>query len=237
MTPALRRLTHTIGVDLRLQRRNGLPVFTAVALILLVAVVRTLLPPDLAQAAMPGLLFMFVGATAFAFASAQVLFERGDRTLDALAVTPLRTREYLLSKLITLAGLATLEGTLFVLLTLGVTCAFPLLLAGIVIQGALATVTGLVVVARYRSVTNFLITSPLFVTPLFLPIVTLVSPWHHPLLYLWPTMPALVLFEGAITGIRAGQLLYALAFGATVVVAGLAWSRAAFDAHVLRTAA
>lgn len=234
---ARRRLVTTLRLDLRLQARNGLLIFTALSLLVLVVVVRTLLPEALLRQALPGLLFLFVGATAFTFAAAQVLFERGDRTLDALAVTPLRTSEYLLSKTLTLGALATLEGALLVALTIGVTREWPLLLAGIVAQSLFAVVTGLVVVARYRSVTNFLITAPIFMAPLFLPIVALVGPWRPGVLYLWPTMPALVLFEGAMHGLAPGFLVYALGFGVAVVAAGFAWSRAAFDAHVLRAAA
>ena len=53
------------------------------------------------------LLVFFLGAllgTTYMFVAAMVLFEKGESTLDAVIVSPLPTRDYILSKVVTLTG-------------------------------------------------------------------------------------------------------------------------------------
>ncbi len=228
------RLAATMKLDLRLQLRNHLYLFTAVTTLFVVAFLRLFIPREALGVFLPAILFFGLGGTTAMFVAAQILFEKGERTLEAMNVTPLRAREYLLSKLLTLTALATLEGLAIVILSYGFALNLIMLLLGMIILAAFYALVGFIAVVRYDSATRFLMIVGPLLTPLFIPALGLFGLWSSPILYLWPTQAPLLILEGAFYGLPYWQLLYAVAYSALALLGLYLWAQRAFYAHVVR---
>lgn len=224
----------TVRLDVWLQHRHGLYLFTTVSTLLVILAVRALIPRDALPTVIPILFFFYLGSTAFMFCAAQLLLERSEGTLDALAVTPLRSREYLLSKVVTLAGLAALESLTILVFTYGLDFHGLLLVLGVVGQAVLYTLISLVVVVRYDSVTYFLMTSPVLLTPLFVPALGVTGLWQTPIYYLWPTYPPLVLLQGAMHGTSLWEVVYATLYLTVAAILFYRWAYRAFTYHIVQ---
>ena len=107
------RLLATMGTDLRLQHRNGFYYAVAFVLILFAILVSQLPAFDWTRW-LPPLVFGNLVMVSFFFVGGLVLLEKGEGTLEAQVVTPLRVGEYLGSKIATLALLSLVENLIIV---------------------------------------------------------------------------------------------------------------------------
>ena len=229
----MKRLVNTIRLDLILQARNHLYVFAGVSTAVVAALIRWAIPESLQTGALPLLLFGALSGTAYGFVGGMILFERGERTLDALTVTPLRRGEYISSKLITLSGLGVLEGFLIVLLGYGLDFSWVLMGLGLFSGAVMYVIAGFIISLRYDSVTNFLLTGMWFIVPMSIPAARLVGLWESPIFYLWPSYPPILLIQGAFSGLAASDILYSLAMTACTISLGILWAGRAYDRFVI----
>lgn len=214
----MHRLAATVRLDLRLQMRNGF--YYAVAFVLVCwFIVLTLLPPIDWGYLLPAVVFGNLVMVNFYFVAGLVLLEKGEGTLEAQVVTPLADWEYLASKTLTLAALSLVEQAVIVWSAHGGGFAIGPLAAGIVLAATLYTLTGFVLVARYRSINEFLFPSVPFTFILSLPILHYFGVWDTWLLYLHPFTAPLTLLAAAFGPIPSWQWAYGLLYSA--VWAGL----------------
>ena len=228
----MHRLAATVRLDLRLQMRNGF--YYAVAFVLACwFVVLTRLPAIDWGYVLPAVVFGNLVMINFYFVAGLVLLEKGEGTLEAQVVTPLASWEYLASKALTLAALAVVEQAVIVWSAYGGGFAAGPLVAGIVLAGVLYTLTGFLLVARYRSINEFMFPSVLFTTVLSLPLLHYFGLWDSWLLYLHPFAAPLVLLGGAFRPITPWEwaygALYSAAWAGFLLLAGLR----AFDRFIV----
>lgn len=193
----MKRVAATIDLDLRLQWRSG---FYHAALVVTVAawLFLRLLPPIAQERLLPVLLINNLLVTTFYFSAGLLLLEKGEGTLTAQVITPLRPREHLLSRAVTLALLGTLESGLLVALVQG-PAALPRLLplvAGLFLGGALLALAGFICVVRYHGVSDFLLPSLLYALVLALPLLPYFGLGAGPWIYLHPLQAVLSLLQG-----------------------------------------
>ena len=192
------------------------------------------LPVANVSAALPVLLFFNLNITTFYFVAGLVLYEKGEGTLEALVVTPLRTSEYLASKIATLALLAILESLAIVLLVHGAGFDWPALLLGMFLLSAMYTLFGFLSVARYDSINEYLLPSTLYVAAIQLPVLDAVGLVPSPLWWLWPTRAPLVLLEAAFRPVGWGEIAYALVWSAAWLWILHRLARGAFQRFIVR---
>lgn len=234
------RLAATLRCDARLQLRNGFYYaggFVAVAAVLLL---RWLDPPGLARL-LPALVLSNLLINTFYFMGGLVLLEKGEGTLEAQVVTPLRLWEYLGSKVITLCGLSLAENLAIVAATHGAGFAVLPLAAGVAGAAALFSLAGFVVVSRYDSINEYLFPSFLVTSLLPLPLLDSFGAWPSRLFDLHPAQGPLRLMASAFApgpgalwsgpGEQAGDgpgrwLLALLAWGLWLAAAWIASGRA-----------
>ena len=229
----MKRILATMGIDFRLQFRNGF-YYAAAFVALIMIVLLNQLPEEAVLFLLPILLFENLVINAFYFMAGLVLLEKGEGILEAQIITPLRTREYLVSKVLTLAVLSLVESLVIVGFTYGLGFQWLPLLVGITLLALLFSLTGFLVVARYDSINEFLFPSFLITALLSIPLLTYFGFMDSPLIYLHPFQAQLVLLQAAFQPQETWQLVYGLAYSVLWIGLAFRWSRRDFSRFVIR---
>ena len=179
----MKRLVSTVLLDMKVQGRNKLYVIGIGVALVLGLSMGQLFETDTIRIMLPALFLGSLGGTTYMFVAGMVLFEKSERTNDALSVTPLRRRDYILSKTITLTAFATVESVIVLVTAFGVRgFNVAMLAAGILSMGALFTLIGLAQVVRYHSVTEFLVPGGIVInTIMLLPMFHILNIFPSPL--------------------------------------------------------
>lgn len=225
-----RRLS-LLALELRTERRAGIHA-TGVLLALLWTAALLLMPPPAARFATPLVLFIDTATVGVFLAGAAVLFERDERSLAALLVTPVRTGEYLAAKTTALAALSVgiavpvaVAGTRAHLLVLPT-------LAGVALTAALMLLLSLALVTPHRSLVGFLSLAPWPLIPLMgAPILHGLGLLDHPLAYVVPTTAGFDLMAAG-TGHADPPPAAAVAYLLACIAAAGLWAAHRFDRHV-----
>ncbi len=226
------RLFSLLHQDTRLQLRYGFYYAAAFVTLVWIVILRQL-PADLLPIAVPFVILVDLGIIGFFFIAGMVLFEKQERTLAALVVSPLRFWEYLTAKLTTLTVLALLVSLTVTIATHGLAVTMPMLVLGVVFTSLFTMLVGFVAVARYDSISSFIMPSQLYLLPFYLPLIPFVGWWEHPLFYLIPTQGSILLLEAAFTPIAVWQVAYAVGYQ-LLWIAGLGWlASRAFHRHIV----
>jgi fluoroquinolone transport system permease protein len=232
----VKRFASLMAADVRLQARYGLyGVSVAMVLVwgaLLGALTRTV---ELsATLLVPPLVTLNLLITTFYFYAALVLFEKSEGVLTALAVTPIRRWEYLLSKALTLAALATAETLLIVAFLFGLGSRWPMLVAGTLLLSLLYALAGFLTVIRFDSINAFLFPSVGAAILLILPLLAHFNLIPTLLMLVHPAQPAIAMIAAASSGDES-RYLPALGIGAIGWVAVLTFcSMRGFERFIVR---
>lgn len=228
----MNRLVVTIHHDARLQWRNGFYYATAFVTLFWVLVLlqvgtfdlRWLLPPLVVGNLLIGT-FSFIGGL--------VLLEKGEGSLTAQVVTPLRLSEYLGAKVITLTLLAFIETLVIVVLLAGWRFNVFLLTGSVFLAGAIYCLAGFIVVLRYTSINEYLLPSAVYMGGLWIPLLTYLARWDHWLLYLHPLRAPLLLVEAAFEPVPAWQVVYGFVYASLWIVGLYVWSKGSFQRWIV----
>lgn len=230
----MKRLLATLRCDVRLQLRNGF--YYAAAFVAAVNVlILHWLPRESLGWLLPALLLENMLINTFYFMAGLVLLEKGEGTISAQVVTPLRTWEYLAAKVLSLALLSVVEALAIAGLALRLGFAPIPLVAGIALAAALFCLYGFIVVARYDSINEYLLPSVLYTAVLGLPLLGYFGLWASPLLYLHPVQAPLVILQAAFRPLAAWQWAYGLVYSALWIGIAGGLSQRAFRRFVVRT--
>jgi len=151
------RLPNALRLFLLAQWRCRFPhVYLGMALLTVLAF-RLAIPEQYTQSLLPAFLLGEPGTLALTLVAAQAFLERGDRSVTALAVTPLRSGEYVFAMVLASALLATLAGLLIQGGVLGVDLRLVLLLPPLLLTATLAGFAGLGLSTRFSEFTGFLV--------------------------------------------------------------------------------
>jgi len=226
-----RRILYSLRWEVVLQFRNGFYYATAFILAFWV-VLYTQFPRLDLTAILPGLLIGNLLVTTFYFMAGLVMLEKGEGSLEARVVTPLRSGEYLLVKVLALSALVLIEN--LIIAALFSRLHFMLLPAvlGLLLAGALFSLTGFVAVVRYDTINEFLLPSMSYILFLMIPLADFFGVIHSPLFYLHPVQAALVLLEGSIRSLSPLEWIYGLGYSSAGVAVLYGLARRAFRRFV-----
>lgn len=228
------RLLTTVRNDVRLQWRHGFYAAYLLLTLLYILVLR-LLPEEGRRILAPLIVFSDPAVIGFFFVGGIVLLERGDRTLEALFVTPLRVAEYLLSKTISLGLLATVTAIAIATGVEGTGVYLPALVPGTLLTAALAVLAGIALVSRFETLNRFAFGGGLSLAVFSLPLLHWLGWVDWPLLAVLPTYASIVLIGGAFAAdppsaaLLAASSLWLLLWN----VAAWMWARRWFELHVV----
>ncbi len=228
----MNRLRAAMWLDLRLQWRNRLYHVTALVAILAVLIIRYFFDKDMIAEVLP-VYFLGTQGLAYFYAASMVVFEKSERTLQGIIVSPLRMHEYLVSKIVTVGFLVALECLAVAIGAYGIGFQPVWFVFGAMGMGAIFAVAGLAYVVRFQDLPSFLMPSVLIVGVLGLPFIHYFEVWPNPVFYLLPTYPPFLLMAAAFTPQPFAILGYGLV-GTTVAIGlGYMWSRRAFQHYII----
>jgi len=226
------RIVAEIGNDVRFQFRHGF-YYAYVLVSALYVVLLHFLPVKTQQLVGTVLLFSDPGALGAFFVGGIVLLERGQGILDQLFVTPLKMREYLISKVVSLTLLALITSSAIAFATFGLTFNPLKLVVGISLSSIFFTLLGLGIVVRVRTLNGYLLLSPLYMTIFFLPVLETAGVFSTPLFYLLPGKASLVLIEGAFRSLSGWEVLYAFSTMGVWIALAYRFAYRSFYRHVI----
>jgi fluoroquinolone transport system permease protein len=235
----MNRLLATLKCDVRLQFRNGFyyaATFVAVFMAVALRQLMRWLPEANLGWLLPGLVLSNMLINTFYFIGGLVLLEKGEGTLEAQVVTPLRSREYLASKVITLAGLAFVENLIIVGVGYGLRFTLGPFALGVALITALFGLYGFLVVARYDSINEYLFPSFWYTLVLLLPLLDYFGVWRGWLFYLHPVQAPLLILHAAFQPIEVWQWVYGLLYGGLWLGVMVVLSERAFQHFVIAKA-
>lgn len=209
----MKRIISTILWDIRLQWRNGFYYAAMFVVVLWVLLLRTQ-PQENVSFFVPVLLFGNIVMNAFYFIGGLLLLEKGERTLEAQVVTPLRTGEYLFSKVFTLTMLSVVESFVIIFMAVGFDFSILPVLIGVVLLAVMFALAGFMFVVRYDSINEYLFPSILFQSILSMPVLFYFlkmkeAAWF----FLQPFQPPLELIVAGFQPVETWRIVYSLLYG------------------------
>lgn len=228
----MNRILSALKLDFKLQYRYGFYYAAAFITAVWIAFLYALFRPYLSLA-LPFAIFIDLGVVGFFFIAGQIIFEKTERTIYALVLTPLSFKEYLISKLITFTAMAWLISHIVVIASYGWGFNSFLLSTGVILTSVLVLLVGVIAVAPYESISSFLVPSQLYFLVLYLPIVDYLGLLKSRFFYLIPTQGSLILLDAAFKGagsLELWQMLYAVVYllfwiAALIRLAGIRFER------------
>ena len=161
------------------------------------------------------LLFFDPAIIGIMFVGALVLFEKSENVLQALVITPMKTDDYLLSKITSLTILSIISASIFIVLLNifgGIEFDILFLALGIILTSILLILLGFILVSRVNSLNEYLLAMILvFLGFTFPPMLHLSGLYENVIFYLWPTQASFILFTGVFNA--ASLELWEIAYG------------------------
>lgn len=227
----MRTLATLLRWDLVLQIRYGFWASGVAVTVTWILLLRAL-APGYRQIWLPCVLYLDIAVIGMMFVAGILYFDRRQGVIDALVVTPLRTRDWLASKVLSLTLLATAVALALAATTAGLRIDWLRLVPSFVLVAAFFTLAGFLVASRFQSVGAFLAAFGALGLPLALPMLTYFDVWDHPVLWLNPAHPAMVLIRDAFRPGAGPESGLALVLVAIWIVLGFRAGVRAFHRRV-----
>lgn len=205
--------------DFTLQFRHG---FWLAALFVLLPwfVILLSISQEQARFILPALIFLDISICGPLFMAGVYFFEKREGSLQALVVTPVTAWQWLTSKLVTLTIMGITMSLVLVAVKRGLQAPWTYAFVAVVLVNLLFILTGFILAAPNDRFTDFFLYFALSFGIMEIPCLSFFG-ISHPLFWLLPTEPVLVLLRGAFDGISPAQF-------AGVAGVQLAWIAGAY---------
>lgn len=227
----VRTLANAVGWDLRLQLRHQI-VTVAVLVTVAYGIGLRLIPEDWRVDLTVVLVLSDPTMIGFLFVGALVLFERGAGTLNAVVVTPLTPALYVWAKAVSLTAISVLCALTMTVIGHGRDFRPAPLIVAVVLTSMLFVFVGIAAVVRVRTLNEYLVVVPVFLVPLYLPLLGFLGLGGSALYYPFPTQASLLLIERSLETRPAWEIFYSIGLLAISTAAAYFWAVRSFRAYV-----
>jgi fluoroquinolone transport system permease protein len=239
----LRTLPKLIIWDMRVQSREKIYLFTIFTTLAFAAVL-WLLPDQVPDTVLTGILFLDPAVVGTGFVAAIILLERSQNTLGALAVSPASSSDYVLAKIVTLTLLTIAGG-----MELACVAYWPLALdralrfaAAMAFTGALGVVGGVLMVATANSINHLIARLFPVSVVLYLPFLAhfklIDGVWAWLLFAPNPghAMLKSLLWAADPSNVSSAEAIYAFGYMGLLIAILFVWARKLFTENIGRAA-
>ncbi len=181
-----------------------------------------ILPEEWKSTIIPLVLFSDPSMVGFFFIGALVMLEKVQGVIQCIVVTPLRSMEYLLAKVLSLTILAIAATIMITLATYGYELNWFLLIIGITLTSGFFVFYGFIVAVRCTTLNQYFIKMIPYLMLIVLPCFSLIGFPYAWVFNVFPSVAGLKLVYGAFNGI---DFLSAAAFSIYLLAANLAIAR------------
>jgi fluoroquinolone transport system permease protein len=207
------RLWQAIKSDMLFQFKQGF-YFVYVIVAAMYLVLLAFLPPEIFRIATPLVVFSDPSVLGLFFIGGIILLEKGQGVLTVLVVSPLKTEEYILAKVISLGFLSVLAAVAITFFSGYGQVNWLLLVISTFLTSAVFTFSGIMINAGCNTVNQYLLKTIPWMLLLILPCFSLMGFPGSWLFAVIPSVAALRLMLGSFLGIAwveaAGLMLYLL---------------------------
>ena len=185
------------------------------------------------------LLFFDPAVIGIMFIGALVLFEKSENVLQALVITPMKTDDYIFSKITSLTILSIISATIFLtLLNVFGEINFNIVYAvlGIVLTSILLILLGFILVSGVKSINEYLLAMGIsFLVLTFPPMLHLSGLYENVIFYLWPTQASFILFTGVFNSqsLELWEIAYGIIYQLVWIVILFYLAKIAFYKHIV----
>lgn len=194
------RLLHAIGADIRFQVKQGF-YLVYVIITLLYLVILSFVPSDLLPVVLPLVVYSDPSVLGLFFIGGIILLEKVQGVLMVVVVSPLRTIEYILSKVISLTILSILAAFVISFFSNYEEINWLLLLLATILTSGLFTMSGIMINAGCETVNQYMVKTIPYMLLFILPCFSLIGFPYSWLFTVVPSVAALRLMMGAYLGI------------------------------------
>lgn len=238
----MNRLLTAAKTDIIVQFRNGLyHVGLGVGAITAI-IISQLIGIDAMSLAMAGIMILVVGASTVLYVAAMILFEQDEGTIYATLISPLTPGQYLAAKIISLSLLASLEaltmfyGAIAIMYFQGIEIILPnfiILSLSLLSICIIFVLMGVILVVRYKSITDFIMPMAGLMLILSLPIIYFIGLSDNWLWLAFPISAPTMLMLGAFDGLQNWQYIYGIGYGLTSIISLAIWAHKSFVKHIV----
>jgi len=152
----IRRAANCINADIKFQLKHG---FYTVYIVLSIVyiIINSFISQEALKYVLPILIYMDPAGLGLFFIGGMILMEKEQGILSLVYITPLRVNEYIISKIVTLGLISALAGTAVSLASYRLHCNYFLLFSGILLVSVFFTLLGFLMVARVKTVNEYLV--------------------------------------------------------------------------------
>jgi fluoroquinolone transport system permease protein len=201
--------------DLKLQKLYGIsPVYMLVTAIYII--ILWFLPADDIGSITIFLVITDPVFLGMLFISVLVYFEKSENVLEALVCTPLETRSYLTSKVLSLLIVSTMTSCLIILIPYGIkhemlgSINFGWFILGVVLSSIPATLFGFALGSRFKTFNEYMMGLLGVIVVLMVPALGYFGWVDSWIFYIFPSHAAFLLTGASIRSISTGDLLYSI---------------------------
>ncbi|TYQ17731.1 UNVERIFIED_CONTAM: fluoroquinolone transport system permease protein [Acetivibrio alkalicellulosi] len=192
------RLWNLIAGDVKFQVKYGFYFIYAI-LVAVYIFILSLIPSEWKERVADVMIFTDPAAIGMFIIGAVVLFDKSQRVLNSLAVSPVKVNEYLISKLVSIGVLSS-----FVALVIAFVSPkenYFTLFIGTFLASVLFTLIGMIVATKIRSMNQFIMVIVPFEIIIFLPPILHIAGYHNFFLLLHPGVAVMSLIQGNLSNV------------------------------------
>lgn len=196
------RIVNSVINDIRFQFKYGFYLVYAIITMVYIGVIFAL-PASWRGTASAVIVFSDPAALGFFFMGAIVLFEKSERVLNSIFISPLKIDEYIFSKVVSLGLISTLVGVTIAVLSTSANVNIVYLTLGLMLGSILFSLAGLIVATKVNSLNGFMLGVIPIGTVLSLPPFLIFFGFNNVFLQLHP---GVIVLEHILSSVGIGKI-------------------------------
>ena len=212
------RMINAIKADVKFQFRQGFYVVYAILTLIYMLVIHQI-PESMKISVVPLVIYCDPTIVGFFFIGGIIMLEKNQGILEYLIVTPLRPKEYLMAKIISLTILAVIASIVITITTYGGEINWMLFILSVIISSFFFTLYGFFVAAKSKSINEYFIKMIPYVLFIAVPCFSfLINMPHHWVFNIFPSVAGLKLIYGSFFEINSIEMILNLLYLSIITV-------------------